>query len=316
MSCQGPPPHISARPPPSSSLTPRGRGAQIGHFPIFDRRALASLSQAAHAAGQPEWGCGPPPGTGSCNSEPQDTPFFTWGGGWQGAHGDFFLRWYSDALAAHAERLLHAAVRVFYPYMGTVAQLGIRARNAVDVAELPNEPPDLVRRNSSELTLDASALSERHSFAASRPLDVAAEGGPDCDDAAGSGQADEPPCNGDATAFVLAEGAGVQQHKAAFAEGSDARRRGRPACAADDGAGQDGTMLAGAVASEPDVPWVDVSADTDAPSPGDRSCGCASCAPAERLAESATAEASNRSPLRVSIKLAGAMPSFVSLFVL
>jgi Glycosyl hydrolase family 14 len=150
---------------------------QIGQFQIYDRRAMASLSRAADKAGKPEWGCGPPPGIGSYNSQPQDTSFFTWNGGWQTPQGAFFLTWYSDALTEHAERLLRAAVRVFYPFMGSAAQAGIRERSCVPVAGLPADPP--VRRNSSDIALDASvaSLSERCSFATtSRAADVPRDG--------------------------------------------------------------------------------------------------------------------------------------------
>jgi Glycosyl hydrolase family 14 len=139
---------------------------QIGQFQSYDRRAMASLSRAADDAGRPEWGRGPPPGTGHYNSQPQDTPFFTWNGGWQTPQGDFFLSWYSGALTEHAERLLQAAVRVFYPFMGAAAQADIQERSHVPVAGLPTDPP--VRRNSSDAALDTSvaSLPERRSCTA------------------------------------------------------------------------------------------------------------------------------------------------------
>ena len=44
---------------------------QVGEFQCYDRRALASLAQAARDAGQPDWGYGGPHDAGSYNSTPE-----------------------------------------------------------------------------------------------------------------------------------------------------------------------------------------------------------------------------------------------------
>ena len=44
----------------------------------------------------------------------QDTGFFCrWDGRWDTPYGHFFLKWYSDALIAHARSLLQAATSIF-----------------------------------------------------------------------------------------------------------------------------------------------------------------------------------------------------------
>ncbi len=47
---------------------------QIGEFQCYDRRALASLAQAARDAGHPDWGYGGPHDAGSYNSLPEVSP--------------------------------------------------------------------------------------------------------------------------------------------------------------------------------------------------------------------------------------------------
>lgn len=113
----------------------------VGEFQVYDRRAVASLARAAQEVGHPEWGRSGPDGVGCYNSLPMDTRFFTWDGGWQTPQGDFFLRWYSSVLKRHSQRLLHAAVRVFFPFMHEGAQATVRERGAVPVADLPTTPP-------------------------------------------------------------------------------------------------------------------------------------------------------------------------------
>ena len=49
----------------------RGGVLQVGEFQCYDRRALASLAQAARDAGQPDWGHGGPHDAGSYNSTPE-----------------------------------------------------------------------------------------------------------------------------------------------------------------------------------------------------------------------------------------------------
>jgi Glycosyl hydrolase family 14 len=124
----------------------------VGQFTVHDRRAKASLARAAADAGHPEWGNGPPAGVGAFNDAPQDTSFFTWGGGWQTPHGDFFLSWYASALEAHARTMLQAAVAAFFPFMGADAQATLAERGAAAVAGLPVEPP--LRTASSDVAMD------------------------------------------------------------------------------------------------------------------------------------------------------------------
>ena len=47
---------------------------QVGEFQCYDRRALASLSQAATDAGHPEWGYAGPHDSGEYNSNPEVRP--------------------------------------------------------------------------------------------------------------------------------------------------------------------------------------------------------------------------------------------------
>ena len=49
----------------------RGWAPQVGEFQCYDRRALASLAQAAADAGHPEWGCGGPHDAGVYTSNPE-----------------------------------------------------------------------------------------------------------------------------------------------------------------------------------------------------------------------------------------------------
>ncbi|KAK9867944.1 hypothetical protein WJX84_010292 [Apatococcus fuscideae] len=87
----------------------------VGEFQCYDRRALASLAQAARDAGQPEWGYGGPHDAGTYNSTPEETGFFaTWGGSWDTPYGRFFLDWYHKSLLSHGERLLQAITSVFH----------------------------------------------------------------------------------------------------------------------------------------------------------------------------------------------------------
>lgn len=86
----------------------------IGEFQCYDRRALASLARAAVAVGRPEWGNAGPHDAGTYNCSPEETGFFRgWGGRWDTEYGRFFLRWYSQALLEHGDRMLGAAASVF-----------------------------------------------------------------------------------------------------------------------------------------------------------------------------------------------------------
>lgn len=97
----------------------------VGEFQCYDRRALASLAQAAREAGHPEWGYAGPHDSGSYNSSPEDTGFFAGRGSWDSEYGRFFLEWYSGCLLQHGERLLSSANDVFGPHLA--------AQNGADI---------------------------------------------------------------------------------------------------------------------------------------------------------------------------------------
>ncbi|KAK2077699.1 hypothetical protein QBZ16_004545 [Prototheca wickerhamii] len=99
---------------PSYPETNGWRFPGIGEFQCFDRRALASLAQAAAAAGHPEWGTSGPMDAGTYNSSPEETVFFRGrDGGWQSPYGKFFLEWYSNCVVEHGDRMLSLATAVF-----------------------------------------------------------------------------------------------------------------------------------------------------------------------------------------------------------
>ncbi|GMH32939.1 hypothetical protein BSKO_00773 [Bryopsis sp. KO-2023] len=85
----------------------------VGEFQCYDRRALVSLARAAKAAGHPEWGYGGPHDSGTYNCSAEATPFFRDGGSWETPYGQFFLKWYSDSLLQHGDRMLTMARKVF-----------------------------------------------------------------------------------------------------------------------------------------------------------------------------------------------------------
>ncbi|GAX84030.1 hypothetical protein CEUSTIGMA_g11454.t1 [Chlamydomonas eustigma] len=87
----------------------------VGEFQCYDRRALASLADAAREAGHDEWGHGGPHDCGEYNSQPEETGFYNHEGSWDSPYGRFFLGWYSNSLMQHGQRLMAAANRVFKP---------------------------------------------------------------------------------------------------------------------------------------------------------------------------------------------------------
>ena len=149
---------------------------QVGQFQVYDRRAMASLARAAEQADHPEWGRGPPPGVGGRNDSPQDTPFFTWDGGWQTPHGDFFLSWYADSLHTHARMVLEVAVAAFFPFMGASSHRVLQERGAAAIAGLPVEPP--VQRNISEAAM--YSMSDLARASGDRGVDAHVCGGEQC----------------------------------------------------------------------------------------------------------------------------------------
>ncbi|MCO5598926.1 hypothetical protein L7F22_053025 [Adiantum nelumboides] len=96
---------------PESNGTWRFPG--IGEFQCYDKYTLSTLRAAAQAIGKPEWGLGGPCDAGCYNNWPEDTDFFRREGGWNSPYGEFFLRWYSNMLLAHGERILVAAESIF-----------------------------------------------------------------------------------------------------------------------------------------------------------------------------------------------------------
>jgi len=82
----------------------------VGEFQCYDKRALASLAEAAEEFGQPEWGLGGPDDAGWYNAKPHEASFFAYGR-WNQEYGRFFLGWYGHQLLAHGERLMGVADR-------------------------------------------------------------------------------------------------------------------------------------------------------------------------------------------------------------
>lgn len=84
----------------------------IGEFQSYDAYLRKSLSLAAEARGHTHWG-NPPENAGDYNSRPQDTGFFRDGGDYDSYYGRFFLKWYSDILIEHGDRVLTLASTTF-----------------------------------------------------------------------------------------------------------------------------------------------------------------------------------------------------------
>lgn len=99
---------------PSYVETQGWRFPGAGEFMCYDERALASLAAAAAAVGEPDWGKEGPHDAGEYNSWPEDTGFFRgWGGAWDSSYGQFFMKWYSDQLLLHGQRLCKIASCIF-----------------------------------------------------------------------------------------------------------------------------------------------------------------------------------------------------------
>nr|DAD47367.1 TPA_asm: hypothetical protein HUJ06_017304 [Nelumbo nucifera] len=86
----------------------RGRTA----VECYDQYLLKSLRRAAEARGHSFWGRGPD-NAGSYNSKPHETGFFCDGGDYDSYYGRFFLKWYSQVLIDHADRVLFLAKLAF-----------------------------------------------------------------------------------------------------------------------------------------------------------------------------------------------------------
>ncbi|KAL3829663.1 hypothetical protein ACJIZ3_018465 [Penstemon smallii] len=84
----------------------------IGEFQCYDKYLMKSLEKAAKARGHSLWGKGPD-NAGSYNSKPQETKFFCDGGDYDSYYGRFFLKWYSQVLIDHGDRVLALAKWAF-----------------------------------------------------------------------------------------------------------------------------------------------------------------------------------------------------------
>jgi beta-amylase len=91
----------------------RWRFPGVGQFQCFDKYMLGRLKKAAMAIGRPEWGHGGPHDAGHYNSREWETGFFrNDGGSFETEYGRFFLKWYSEELIQHADRILGRAREV------------------------------------------------------------------------------------------------------------------------------------------------------------------------------------------------------------
>lgn len=84
----------------------------IGEFQCYDKYMQKSLRKAAEARGHTFWARGPD-NAGYYNSQPHDTGFFRDGGDYNSYYGRFFLRWYSQGLIEHSDRVLGLANLAF-----------------------------------------------------------------------------------------------------------------------------------------------------------------------------------------------------------
>lgn len=90
----------------------RWRFCGVGQFQAFDAYARSSLAMTAAEALHPEWASPPSSNsTGSYNSHPSDTEFFS--EGYKSDAGRFFLDWYFSSLKKHGRRVMSQARAVF-----------------------------------------------------------------------------------------------------------------------------------------------------------------------------------------------------------
>ncbi|CAL8469970.1 g9512 [Coccomyxa elongata] len=146
----------------------------IGEFQCYDRRALASLAQAAQEAGHPEWGYTGPHDAGIYTSTPEETGFFRGlGGSWDTPYGEFFLSWYSGALLAHGERLVKTATSIFntmHPRRCTITNHNNSAQSIVNVGPAYGSPGGL-QAPSSPAVLTTPGMSTDSAAASESPTD-------------------------------------------------------------------------------------------------------------------------------------------------
>ncbi|CAL0330864.1 unnamed protein product [Lupinus luteus] len=87
---------------------------ELGEFQCYDKYMLASLNACARDIDKREWGNGGPFSTGSLMQNPEHAEFFrNKGGSWNTPYGEFFLKWYSDMLLLHGERICREAETIF-----------------------------------------------------------------------------------------------------------------------------------------------------------------------------------------------------------
>ncbi|KAL9996186.1 putative beta-amylase [Helianthus debilis subsp. tardiflorus] len=96
----------------------------IGEFQCYDKYLRKCLEEAAKAIGLPKWG-NPPDGAGSYKSQPMETDFFCYHGEYRTPYGRFFLKWYSQYLIDHGDRVLAKAKLAFGDVPISVKLLGM-----------------------------------------------------------------------------------------------------------------------------------------------------------------------------------------------
>ncbi|XVF52173.1 hypothetical protein PTKIN_Ptkin04bG0243700 [Pterospermum kingtungense] len=97
---------------PSFSERMGWRYPGIGEFQFYDKYLQQSLRKAAKKRGHSFWARGPD-NAGQYNSRPHETGFFCERGDYDSYYGRFFLHWYSQSLADHADNVLSLASLAF-----------------------------------------------------------------------------------------------------------------------------------------------------------------------------------------------------------
>lgn len=97
---------------PSCPVKHGWRYPGIGEFQCYDQYLLKSLRKAAETRGHAFWARGPD-NAGSYNSRPHETGFFCDGGDYDRYYGRFFLKWFSQVLLDHGDRVLSLAKLAF-----------------------------------------------------------------------------------------------------------------------------------------------------------------------------------------------------------
>eukprot|EP00252_Welwitschia_mirabilis_P005605 TRINITY_DN16081_c0_g1_i1.p1 TRINITY_DN16081_c0_g1~~TRINITY_DN16081_c0_g1_i1.p1 ORF type:complete len:628 (+),score=55.99 TRINITY_DN16081_c0_g1_i1:62-1945(+) len=96
---------------PLSKFSERFRG--IGKFQCYDKYMRAHLKAYAEQIGKPEWAHEAPEDASHDAQWPDETTFFRRNGFWKDSYGQFFLKWYSEMLLCHGERICAAAQSIF-----------------------------------------------------------------------------------------------------------------------------------------------------------------------------------------------------------